>query len=64
VAAEREDPPVVAIVDDLEGHIVAAPELIDEPLVGESGEEPARSGEAQPASASEGGRFHDLIIDL
>jgi len=39
MAAEGEDPAVVAVVDDLEGHNVPAAHLVDQAIVPERGEQ-------------------------
>ena len=40
---KREDPGAVALEDDLEGELVAAPDLLDEPVVAGKGEQPLRA---------------------
>jgi hypothetical protein len=45
VAAEREDAAVVAVIDDLERVVIAAPHLLDKSLVPESKQSLARSRE-------------------
>ena len=62
VAAEREQPAVVAVVDHLECGFVPAPDLVDQALVGEKPGEPARSGYEPVARPRQGRDFHVRII--
>jgi hypothetical protein len=58
VAAERQDAAVVTLVDDLEGGLVAAPDLVDEALVAERLEDLPGVRQASAASARQRGDFH------
>jgi hypothetical protein len=62
VAAEAEDPSAVPVVEDLEGSLVAGADVLDEPLIGESGKEPARLAEAKGVRPWRGSGLHPLSI--
>ena len=49
VTAEAEDAAVVAVVDDLEGHVRAVADVRDEALVGRDAQQHVRAGRAEPA---------------
>ena len=62
VTAEAEDAAAVAVVKDFEGRRLAVPDVLDQPLVGQGCEQPARPRDPEGVRAWRGSDFHALSI--
>ena len=62
VPAEAEDAGAVALEDDLEGELVTAPDLLDEPLVAREGEQALRAKHPNRSAACDGSGRHGLWV--
>ncbi len=67
VTAEREQRPVMPVVEGLEGSLVAGPHERHEPVVGGESQQPLGAQAARPRGGEDGrswrgGGFHCLII--